>query len=107
MSVGRIVGVVGAIAVLFIASSAHADGLSLATEEYGPWPNAVAALQTELHSEGRAVHVVVRDGAGEIARCGTYSLTLAAPGGAAFVVGACDPSTGATELVLAHRTALF
>src|SRR5581483_11223203 len=86
---------------------ARADDLQVSTEEYPTWPAAVAARQADRHSEGRVVHVVVRDAGNERIPCAGYSLGLDAVARAAFVVGACDSRTLATEVRLARRSALF
>lgn len=83
------------------------DELSIATIEVGAWPETIAALQTDLHAEGRRVHVVVFDRSSHLAPCGRYGLALDAAGALAFAIGACDPATNATELRLVSRTALF
>jgi hypothetical protein len=68
-------------------------------------------MQADPRTEGGLVHVVVEqrvaDGAISRAPCGRYVLLLDAPGQRAFRSGACDPRTGATELYLVDRRALF
>src|SRR5512143_3428892 len=86
---------------------AHAQTLRIETLEHGPWPQAVAAVQANRGSEGRDLHVIVRDDDGRTIGCGAYALSLDAIGLAAFRVGACDPATGATSLTLVSRHALF
>ncbi len=83
------------------------DDLRIATMEVGAWPETIAALQTDMHAEGRRVHVVVFDRSARLAPCDHYGLALDAAGALAFAIGACDPTTNATELRLVSRTALF
>lgn len=87
-------------------SEAHAE-LTVSSLEHGPWPATVAALQTDLRSEGATLHVVVADESGRRAACGAYVLGFDAVGEAAFALGACDPTTFATQVVLRRRSALF
>ena len=91
------------------SSIAHAQDreLRVATLEVGSWPETIATLQTDVHAEGRSIHVIVFDESSHRAACGRYSLALDAAGVSAFTQGACDPSTDATELVLRSRTSLF
>jgi hypothetical protein len=49
--------------------------------------------------------VVDRDG--HVAPCGYYALTFDEAGARAFQLGACDPSTNATDVTLVSRTDLF
>ncbi len=88
------------------ACEARAE-LVVTTLERGPWPATVAALQTDLRSEGTTLRVIVSDESGRRARCGGYVLSFDAVGEAAFGVGACDPRTQATSVVLRRRAALF
>jgi hypothetical protein len=97
------------LASVCLAGSAAAQDreLRVATVEFGGWPQTVTALQADVHAEGRAVHVIVFDEASHMASCGRYTLALDPYGASAFVAGACDPATNATELVLRSRTDLF
>ncbi len=88
-------------------ASAHARGPMVETLENGSWAASIAQLQLDLHAEGTRIHVRVTDGHGEVAPCGTYALVLDAHGARAFDLGSCDPRTGATELTLVDRGALF
>jgi hypothetical protein len=92
-----------------VSSSAYAQDreLRVATLEHGSWPETIAALQTDVHAQGRSVHVIVFDESSRRAPCGRYVLQLDPSGVAAFRTGTCDPTTNATELVLASRTELF
>lgn len=90
-----------------LAQAPEATSLTLGTVEHGPWPNAVAALQADRASEGRAVHVFVLDDLGRRAPCGSYVLNFDAQGAAAFRVLSCDPRDGTTAVQLLSRTALF
>ena len=81
--------------------------LRVATVEVGSWPETIAALQREVHSQGTSIHVTVFDASSHVAQCGRYSLALDPAGATAFVAGACDPRTNATELTLRSRTDLF
>lgn len=83
------------------------DALRVATREHGSWPETVAALQTDIVAEGSRIHVVVYDASAHVARCGRYALALDPAGARAFAIGACDPMTDSTELVLVSRTELF
>ncbi len=100
------VAVVALLSLVAWAGDARAE-LVVTTIERGAWPATVAALQTDLRSEGSVLHVVVSDEGGRRARCGGYVLSFDAVGEAAFGVGACDPRTQATSVVLRHRGALF
>ena len=96
--------------VLFLAALpalARADDLTVATLEHNTWPAAVAALQADTASEGRVLHVVVRDASGAPVACGGYTIALDPVGAQAFALGACDPATTATAVTLVHRGALF
>ena len=88
------------------AVSARADDLTLATRELGTWNDALAALRGELGSEGTTLHVAVRSHGSPVA-CERYRLELDDAARSAFRVGACDPATHETALVLEHRAALF
>lgn len=97
-----------AIAFLFtllLPAAANAQ-LSVRTLEHGDWTASIAALQTDLSSQGRSLHVVVAAGP-QRAACGAYQLTLDDSGSRAFDVVGCDPETRATELRLVDRLALF
>lgn len=102
----------GALAALWVAmwlaapASAQST-LFVRTLEHGDWAASMAALQTDLRSQGTVLHVVVEDAHGTRASCGGYQLLLDDAGSRAFDVGRCDPATGATELVLVDRMALF
>jgi hypothetical protein len=86
---------------------ARADSLSIETLEERTWPAAVAALQNDRGSEGRVVHVVVRENDGTRVHCGTYSIGLDQAAADAFAVEGCDPATDSTAVRLVHRAALF
>jgi hypothetical protein len=76
--------------------------------EGGSWASQIAALQAAPRAPGVAFHVrVVEDDTRRVVQCGRYALTLDAPGAAALRLGACDPATGATEVLLVDRAALF
>ncbi|MEI8254456.1 MAG: hypothetical protein WCJ30_02165 [Deltaproteobacteria bacterium] len=77
------------------------------TIEFGSWPAAVAALEGDLGSEGRTVHVFVRDETGRPVACGDYTLLLDGIAGRAFTLGSCDPQTSSTSVRLVNRHALF
>lgn len=98
-----------ALALGGIASPARAQPaeLVLATREHGSWAATVAALQADRGAEGRRVHVSVRDASGARARCDRYALALDVWGARALRIGACDPRTDETELVLVARAELF
>ncbi|MFO0653401.1 MAG: hypothetical protein U0326_44685 [Polyangiales bacterium] len=100
------VALVALLSLVAWAGDARAE-LVVTTIERGAWPATVAALQTDLRSEGTVLHVLVSDEGGRRARCGGYVLSFDAVGEAAFGVGACDPRTQATSVVLRHRAALF
>jgi hypothetical protein len=99
-----------ALTLVFVSlapSLALAD-VRVTTIEHGPWPVAVTAVQTDIASQGRALHVCVHDGASESCLpCGRYSLAFDEIGTRAFTIGACDPATGTTEVTLVDRSALF
>src|SRR5262249_28332805 len=92
--------------VLATTSVAHAqiggDALDVRTVELGMWPRAVAALQTDVHSEGRTVHVEVTSH-GALLPCSAYELGLDPAGARAFELGRCDPATSATALRVVER----
>jgi hypothetical protein len=103
----RFVGVALVLGVSLAATVARADA-TVGTLDQHTWPDVVATLQADLGSQGRHVPICVRDaGQGACRPCGTYALTLDAAGQHAFTVGACDPATGATDLTLIDRSALF
>ncbi len=95
------------VASAFVARSARADGLKIETVEHGAWGRSVAAMQTDIHSEGSAVHVLVRDGSGRELLCSEYTLALDPDGAHAFHNEGCDPTTNQTTLGLVRRGALF
>jgi hypothetical protein len=94
-------------ALLLAPVVARADALRVTTDEAGAWPAAVAVLQGDLHGEGRTLHVRVSDDEGASLGCRDYTLVLDEISQAAFVIVGCDDSTGATEVRLVHRNALF
>ncbi len=98
---------VAAVGVVLARPSEACAELVVSSLERGAWPATVAALQTDLRSEGTVLHVVVSDEAGRRASCGAYVLSFDAVGEAAFAVGVCDPMTQATIVVLRRRSALF
>jgi hypothetical protein len=93
--------------VALAATSARADALRIETLEDHTWPASVAALQKDRDSEGRVVHVVVKDGDGARLHCGTYAVGLDAAGAEAFTIEGCEDATDSTALRLTHRSALF
>lgn len=93
--------------VLLTARAAHADGLRIETIEDGGWAASVERLQKDLASEGRVVHVIVRDAEGTRLRCGTYAIALESAGAEAFNVVGCDDQTNSTAVRLVRRAALF
>ncbi len=110
MGVGRTCGLALAL-VLAHGASARAQELVVRTLEHGEWPRAIAAMQHDPRAVRVPVHVVVDQRVADRtfvrAPCGRYVLLLDAPGQRAFRAGACDPRTGATELYLVDRRALF
>lgn len=104
---------VPAIALFALAASvaprARAQDGQLAIDVIGQpgWPEAVAALEHDASAQGARLAVRVVDRHGQVAPCGYYALTFDEAGARAFAIGACDPSTNATELVLVSRTDLF
>jgi hypothetical protein len=93
---------------LAAAAPVSAQGrLTVRTLEQGDWSAAVAALQTDLRSQGHVVHVVVEDESGRRAACGEYQIMLDDAGSRAFDVVACDGASSATALRLDDRMALF
>jgi hypothetical protein len=97
---------VAAAGTLAAAPDARADDLIVTTREHGGWSGALAALRADLAGEGKVVHVAVHAHGAPIA-CGAYFLQLDPMAQAAFQVGACDPVTSETPLVLIRRAALF
>lgn len=95
------------IALSFAAPVTAQGSLVVRTLEHGEWGASIAALQTDLGSEGTSVHVVVEDTSGARVACNSYQLLVDDAGSRAFDLGACDPSSSATELVLVDRMALF
>ena len=93
--------------LLIAPARTFATGLSVRTIESGSWPAAVADIEANVGSEGRAIHVFVRDDRGQSVPCGEYTLSLDEIGAQAFAIGRCDPSTSATEVRTVHRSALF
>lgn len=91
---------------MLLAAPADAQ-LSVHTLEYGEWRGAIMALQRDPASQGRSVHVVAIGDGAQRAPCGGYQLVLDDSASRAFDVGRCDPSSGATALVLVNRPALF
>lgn len=91
------------------ASSVQAQDGALAIEVVGQpgWAETVAALEHDASAQGRHLAIRVVDHNGQVAPCGFYALTFDDAGARAFTVGACDPSTNATDLTLASRTDLF
>jgi hypothetical protein len=97
-----------AIAISCVAHLAHADAeLRIETIEDHSWPASVASLQRDLKSEGRIVHVAVKETDGTRVKCGTYDIELDHAASEAFQIGICDTWTDATPLKLVHRAALF
>lgn len=104
----RIVALLGAACALSVSPQARADAqLRIETLEEHTWPASVAALQRDMKSEGRVVHVVVKESDGTRVKCGTYGLELDRAASEAFQIGPCDQWTDATALKLVHRPALF
>jgi len=75
--------------------------------EYRTWPEAVAKLQANPHSEGQPLHIVVDDDNGEQLPCDAYRLGLDAIGAEAFAIEDCDPESGVTTVRLRDWDALF
>jgi hypothetical protein len=95
-----------AAALVFSASSAHADDLVVRTRELGAWGDALDALRRDLGSEGRVLHIQVRAGEGRVP-CARYDLVLDDDARRALRLGACDVSSGETAITLQDRSALF
>jgi hypothetical protein len=93
--------------LLMFASSAHADALRIETLEDHTWPQSVASLQKDRESEGRTLHVIVKDVDGSRLHCGTYAVSLDEAGADAFTIEGCDDTTNSTAIRLVHRSALF
>lgn len=95
--------------VLTRALPALADGgLEVVPLEGGTWASHVVMLQTTPWSTGLTAHVqVIEEDTRRVVPCGQYTLGLDPRGLAAFRVGQCDPTTGATEIMLVDRPALF
>ncbi len=97
-----------ALGVLAAAAPAGAQGsLTVRTLEHGAWGASIAALQTDLESQGTTLSVVVEDASGARSACGSYQLVVDDAGSRAFDLVGCDAASGATELVLVDRMALF
>jgi hypothetical protein len=103
----RMIATLTLLCLAAVPALARADDLVVTTIEYDTWPVAVAALQADTGSEGRVLHVVVRDASGAPLGCGRYALVLDAVGAQAFALGTCEPATSATDVTLVHRSALF
>ena len=93
--------------VLGAGSASAAEGLRIETLEDRSWSAAVAALQQDRASEGRIIHVVVRESDGTHLTCGTYAVGLDVASSEAFASEGCDHATDSTALRLVHRSALF
>ena len=100
---------VALVALLGLAAPAAAQdsALRIATLERGSWPETVAALEADTDAQGTTLRAVVFDEGGHLAPCGHYALTFDDAGTRAFALGACDPTTNATNLTLVSRTSLF
>jgi hypothetical protein len=60
-----VVGLVAGLSVATVGVRARADSqLRIETVEERTWPAAVAALQRDMKSEGRVIHVAVREADG-------------------------------------------
>jgi hypothetical protein len=94
-------------AICLAPTLAHADDLRIESIEQGTWPAAVAAAQLDRDSEGKTIHVVVKDDQGRRLACGEYSIAIDGPGADAFGSSGCDPETNATSVRVLHRAALF
>ena len=99
---------------LFVVLVAHArvarsaGPLEVSPVEGGTWLSQIAALQAATTGPHASFHVRVVDGDTRRAvPCGQYALQLDARGSQALAVGSCDPGTGATEIVLVNRAAMF
>ncbi len=95
-----------ALVPLLAATVAHADGLTIRVVGGGDWAHTV----DELRAHGEPMHAVqieVHDEAGDVVRCGDYSLQLDADGERAFFVGDCNPATQTTELCFTDRHYLY
>lgn len=96
-----------ALVIILLAPAGAEAQLAVRTLEHGAWASSVAALQTDLASEGRTLHVIVTDDASARSPCGRYQLVLDDSASRAFDVVGCDRETGATALRLVDRMALF
>lgn len=96
-------------ATLAHGGGAHADGALLVVPvEGGTWASQIAFLQTVPRAPGVAFHVrVIEDDTHRALPCGRYEIALDPDGARALRIGRCDPATGATEIVLVDRAALF
>lgn len=103
----RAVGIAMAVVTMGVPRRADAADLHVFTVEQRSWPATVAMLETDVHGDGQSVHVYVLDDLSRRVPCSNYTLVLDAVGASAFVIGACDTSTNATAVRLAHRSALF
>ncbi len=100
------VAVLAALVVLLAVRPSRAGDIDVRTRDGTPWTQLVAQIQDDLASRGRIFPVFVYDGSTQV-HCGEYELRLDEVAAAAFQVEACDPTTDATNLRLAHREALF
>jgi hypothetical protein len=102
-----LVGTATVVALVALSRGALADGLAIETVEHGAWGNSVAAMQKDLHANGKLLHVIVRDGGGRVLTCGEYALALDPDAKQAFAQEGCSPATGQTTLSLVNRKELF
>ncbi|HEY8076353.1 MAG TPA: hypothetical protein VIF62_19645, partial [Labilithrix sp.] len=100
--------VIGSVALLLVAARAAAgETLRIETLEERSWSSAVAALQKDRASEGKVIHVVVRESDGTRVKCGSYAIGLDVASAEAFQSEGCDATSDSTALRLVHRSALF
>jgi hypothetical protein len=90
-----------------VPAVARADEAFPFTREFGSWRATLEALQDDVQSEGRVVHILVNRRDGLRYACGYYVLRLQGQGLEGLSLGPCDDDTGATELRVVRRTELF
>ena len=100
--------VLGAAIAVCSAHARAAGSLEVVPVEGGTWPSQIAALEAAASPGHAGFHVrVVEDDTTRALACGQYTLQLDPRGAQALQVGACDPSTAATEIILVDRSAMF
>jgi hypothetical protein len=100
------------IASALVCSSvrAHAaSSMTVAVVGFSSWSDALTKLRTSGVSGSSRLQLVVTydDESNELLTCHDYVLQLEKDAAAAFSVGACDPITGQTELLLIDRHQLY